>query len=68
MGRLNANLSDEAHDGWRHALAYGVEMTSLAEAIGLRLARLDQPEHKLPGLWRDLFAEARAIRAGTKPR
>lgn len=68
MSRLNANLSDEAHDGWRHVSVYGVEITSLAEAIGLRLARLDAPEHQLPGFWRDLIAEARAIRADTKRR
>lgn len=42
---------------------YGVEMTSLAEAIGLRLVRLEQPEHKLPSIWRELIAEARAIKA-----
>lgn len=62
--RLNANLSEEAHAGWRHMNPlYGVEMTALAEAIGLRLARLDQAEHLLPPLWRDLIAEARAIKA-----
>ena len=64
MGRLNANLSDEAHDGWRQMDAlYGVSMTALAEAIGLRLARLDRPEHKLPPIWRELISEARAIKA-----
>lgn len=47
---------------------YGVEMTSLAEAIGLRLARLEQAEHQLPPFWRDLIAEARAIQAEHKGR
>lgn len=58
------NLSDEAFGGWKlFARSRGVNVTALIEAMGRRLAEMDQPEARLPDLLRLSLAEARVIEA-----
>jgi hypothetical protein len=61
---LNLNVSPLSHEGWAtFCHAHGTTMTALAEAIGLSMGRLDQPEDKLPRWVRDLLADSRRIAA-----
>ncbi len=48
LSRLNAELSDEAHDAWRaFAHAHGVSVTALLEAVGLALREQVPPSDAL---------------------
>jgi len=59
---LNVTTSREAHEGWRSFCAvHGCTMSALAEAIGLALAALDDPEAELPPLLRATLQDARRI-------
>ena len=59
---MTQQLSEESYEGWRlWARSRGVTVTALIEALGRRLAELDQPEARLPALLRDVLAEARQI-------
>lgn len=56
------NLTPEAHGGWKlFARSRGVNVTALLEAMGRRLADMDQPEARLPDLLRLSLADARVI-------
>ena len=64
MIALHVSISDEARDGWRDfAAVHGTTVTALAEAIGISLAQLDDPEAELPPLLRKTVYEARRISA-----
>jgi len=66
---LNVSISTEAHDGWRSfAAVHGANVSALAEAIGLTLGTLDDPEVKLPPLLRSTVVEARRIAANRATR
>jgi hypothetical protein len=61
---LNLTTSREAHEGWRTFVAvHGTNMTALAEALGLALGELDDPEAELPPFVRDVLRRARGIAA-----
>jgi hypothetical protein len=61
---LNLTVTAESHDGWASfCAAHGTTMTALAEAIGLVLGELDNPEAQLPPLLRQTLAESRRIAA-----
>jgi hypothetical protein len=56
------NLTIESYEAWRlFARARGVTVTGLLEALGRRLANMDQPDARLPPLLRDAVMEARTI-------
>lgn len=56
---LTARVSADAHDGWiLTSRVYGATATSLAEVIGLELARMDGQPSRLPKHWRSWLAEA----------
>jgi hypothetical protein len=64
MIALHVTISDEAHDGWRNFCAvHGINITALAEAIGLSLGQLDDPETELPPQLRETVIRARRIAA-----
>jgi hypothetical protein len=61
---LNLTVSPHAHDGWSaFAAAHGATMSALAEALGRRLAILDDPESELPQFVQDILRDARRIAA-----
>jgi len=61
---LNLTTSPEAHEGWRSfCAAHGCTQSALAEAIGLALGELDDPEASLPPLLRRTLHDARRIAA-----
>lgn len=70
MGRLYPTPSDEAVDIWRaFASAHGVSYTAIIEALADELARLERtPEGRLPILWREVLAKARAHDAAGRDR
>ena len=62
MRQMTQQLSEESYEGWRlWARSRGVSVTALIEALGRRLATMDQPEARLPPLLRDALAEARQV-------
>lgn len=66
---LFATVSDDSRDGWQEfARVHGVSVTALLESLGHRLSDMDAPEAKLPALWRETIAEARAIDAERRSR
>lgn len=59
---LHVELSTEAKQGWKYTpRIYGASMTTLAEVIGLELAKLDGPRGSLPKHWREWLKQAADI-------
>ncbi len=62
-------VSTEARDGWyEFAEHYGVNVTSLVEAMGVRLGQASGPEGKLPVWLRDLVRDARSVASSRSSR
>lgn len=63
--QLHAWLSTSALDGWSaFAHNHGTNVTALLEALGRRLAALDdKPLHQVPALLRNAVADSRDIAA-----
>lgn len=60
--KLSGMVDPTTYDAWHlFARSRGVDLSALLEAIGRRLADLDQPDHRLPAIIRDAVAEAREV-------
>ena len=69
-GRLYPTPSVEAADIWRaFADHHGVSYTAIIEALADDLERhMETPSYKLPVLWREVVAKARAHDAASRSR
>ena len=67
--QLHGYLSTEAWNGWYgFAERYGVNVTALLEAIGVKLARLNVPENRLPTWIRQIVRDARVVASSRSSR